>query len=243
VAENIFTGVIAQGYDLGATDMYAPAVLEPTVDFLVDAARGGPALEFGIGTGRVALPLQQRGIDVHGIDISLDMVTQLQAKAGAENIAVTIGDFATTRVPGTFALVFLVFNAISNLTTQDEQVECFRNAAAHLAPGGRLVVELWIPDLRRFPPGAIAVPFEVSESHIGIDELDPASQRGVSHHVYIGGDRVARFDSPFRYVWPSELDLMARIAGMQLRERWADWDRSPFTSESPKHVSVWELPE
>ena len=243
MAENIFTGVIAQGYDLGATDMYAPAVLEPTVDFLVDAARGGPALEFGIGTGRVALPLQQRGIEVHGIDISIDMVAQLQAKPGAETIGVTIGDYATAKVPGTFALVFLVFNAISNLTTQDEQVDCFRNAAAHLATGGQLVVELWIPDLRRLPPGALGIPFELSASHIAIDELDTASQRGVSHHVYIDRDRVARFDSPFRYVWPSELDLMARIAGLQLRERWADWDRSPFTSESPKHISVWELPE
>jgi SAM-dependent methyltransferase len=227
VPENLFTGRIAETYDLESSDMYEPAVLERTVRFLADAARGGAVLEFGIGTGRVALPLRQRGVEVQGIDISADMVAQLRAKPGADGIPVAVGDFATTKVPGTFSLVYLVYNAISNLTTQDEQVECFRNAAEHLGPDGRLVIELWIPDLRRFPPGAVALPFDVGPSHLGFDEI-------------VGTDRVARFDSPYRYVWPAELDLMARIAGMRLRERWTDWDRSPFTSESPKHISVWE---
>jgi SAM-dependent methyltransferase len=240
VPQNIFTGPVAEGYDLGSQEMYEPPVLEPTVDFLADAARGGAALEFGIGTGRVALPLSQSGVEVHGIDISADMVAQLRAKPGADAIGVTVGDFATTRAPGTFSLVYLVYNAISNLTTQDEQVQCFQNAARHLVPAGRLVIELWVPDLQRLPPGAIALPFEVSASHLGFDELDVATQQGVSHHYFIAGDRVARFDSPFRYVWPAELDLMARIAGLTRRERWADWDHSPFTSESRKHISVWE---
>jgi SAM-dependent methyltransferase len=242
VPQNIFTGPIAEGYDLASPDMYEPGVLEPAVSFLADAARGGAALEFGIGTGRVALPLSQRGIEVHGIDLSTDMVTHLRAKPGSESIVVTVGDFATTKVPGVFSLVYLVYNAISNLTTQDEQVECFRNAARHLIPGGCLAIELWVPDLQRLPPGALALPFEVSHSHLGFDEIDVATQQGVSHHYFIVGDRVARFDSPYRYVWPAELDLMARIAGLDLRQRWGDWDRSPFTSQSRKHVSVWERP-
>ena len=241
--QNIFTGRVAEGYDRSSPDMYEPGVLEPTVSFLAEAARNGAALELGIGTGRVALPLSQRGVEVHGIDISHDMVTQLRAKPGSEVIGVTVGDFATTKVPGTFSLVYLVYNAISNLTTQAEQVECFRNAAGHLAPGGRLVIELWIPDLRRFPPGAAALPFEVTPTHLGFDEIDTATQQGVSHHYMVDGDRVALFDSPYRYVWPAELDLMARIAGLSLRERWGDWDRSPFTSESSKHISVWEQPQ
>ena len=240
--QNIFTGRVAEGYDLGSSDVYEPGVLGPTVSFLADAARSGAALEFGIGTGRVALPLSQIGVEVHGIDVSPDMVTQLRAKPGSEAIVVTIGDFATTKVPGIFSLVYLVYNAISNLTTQDEQVECFRNAAEHLAQGGRLVIELWVPDLQRLPPGALALPFEVSRSHLGFDEIDVATQQGVSHHYFIVGDRVALFDSPYRYVWPAELDLMARIAGLNLRERWSDWDRSPFTSQSRKHISVWERP-
>jgi len=242
VPQNIFTGRFAEGYDLGSSDMYEPRVLEPTVSFLADAARDGAALEFGIGTGRVALPLSQRGVEVHGIEISPDMVKQLRAKPESEALVVTVGDFATTRVSGSFSLVYLVYNAISNLTAQDEQVECFRNAARHLALGGRLVIELWVPDLQRFPPDALALPFEVSPSHIGFDEIDVATQQGVSHHYFIAGDRVALFDSPYRYVWPAELDLMARIAGLNLRERWGDWDRSPFTSQSRKHISVWERP-
>lgn len=239
---NIFTGWIAEGYDQDSPDMYEPGVLEPAVRFLADAARSGAALEFGIGTGRVALPLSQTGVEVHGIDISADMVAQLRAKPGSETIVVTIGDFATTKVAGTFSLVYLVFNVISNLTTQDEQVECFRNAARHLAPGGRVVIELWLPDLQRLPPGAVALPFEVSPTHLGFDTIDVATQQGASHHYFINGDRVELFDSPFRYVWPPELDLMARIAGLNLRERWGDWDRCAYTSDSRKHISVWERP-
>jgi len=237
--QNTFVGWVADGYDEGAREMYEPVVLEPAVAFLADAAQGGAALEFGIGTGRVALPLRERGVDVHGIDISSDMVALLRAKPGGDAIPVTIGDFATTRIPGDFSLVYLVFNVISNLTSQDEQVECFRNAAAHLVPGGRVVVELGVPDLRRFPPGSVALPFDVSPSHVGFDTMDLATQQLVSHHYHVNDGRVAVFESLHRYVWASELDLMARIAGLELRERWGDWDRSPYTSESRKHVSVW----
>jgi SAM-dependent methyltransferase len=240
--QNIFTGFDAEGYDRGSTEMYDPRVLGPAVQFLADIAQDGAVLEFGIGTGRVALPLAERGLKVAGIDISSDMLDQLYRKPGAEAIVTLVGDFATTTMPGTFALVYLVYNAISNLTTQAEQVACFRNAARHLAPGGRLVIELWIPDLRRFPPGLVAVPFTVSPAHLSFDEMDVATQQGVSHHYFMNGDHVTRFDSPYRYVWPSELDLMAQLAGLTLTERWADWDRSPFTSDSRKHISVWSRP-
>jgi SAM-dependent methyltransferase len=240
VPHNIFVGSIAESYDDDSREMFDPGVLEPAVGFLSDAAQGGRALEFGIGTGRVALPLSQRGIEVCGIDISGDMLRRLQSKPGSDDIEVTRGDFATARVPGVFSLVYLVFNAISNLTSQDEQVECFCNAAAHLGPLGRLVVELWIPDLRRFPPNAVALPFEVSRSRVGFDTIDTATQQLVSHHYVSINDRLRVFESPHRYVWPSELDLMARIAGLRLRERWAWWDRSAFTAESGGHISVWE---
>lgn len=243
VPQNIFVGRIAEGYDLASEAMYEPALLEATVDFLAAEARGGPALELGIGTGRVALPLSRRSIEVHGIDISADMLEQLRRKPGADAITTYVGDFAETVVPGTFPLVYVVYNSISNLLDQAEWVQCFRNAARHLAPGGRFVIELWVPDLRRFPPGAAALPFEVSSRHIGVDTLDLASQRGVSHHVFVNDDRVERFDSPFRYAWPAELDLMAQLAGLTLAARWADWDRSPFTSESAKHISVWQRPQ
>lgn len=239
---NNFTGWVAERYD-DDTEMSEPGLLDRTVRFLADAAGDGAALEFGIGTGRVALPLHQSGVSVHGIDISEDMVAQLRSKPGADTIDVTIGDFATTHVAGAFSLVYLVFNVISNLTTQDEQVECFRNAARHLSPGGRMVIELWLPDLQRFPPGALALPFEISPTHVGFDTIDVSTQQGASHHYLIRGDRVALFESPFRYVWPAELDLMARVAGLARRERWNDWDRSPFTNESRKHISVWERPQ
>ena len=239
---NIFVGRIAESYDEDSPEMYLPAVVEPAVDFLVDAASDGPALEFGIGTGRLALPLSRRGVAVHGVDISADMLGQLHSKPGSEVIATTLGDFATTTVPGEFSLVYLVYNVISNLTSQEEQVACFCNAAAHLAPGGRLVIELGVPDLRSFPPGAAAVPFEVSATRLGFDTLDIATQQLVSHHYLITGDRVALFESPHRFAWPSELDLMAQIAGLRLVERWGDWDRSAFTSASMKHVSVWQRP-
>ena len=234
VQENYFGEEVAAGYDDGGP-MFAAEVIGPTVDLLAGLAGDGAALELGIGTGRVAVPLAARGVRVHGIDLSEAMVARLRAKPGAEEIGVTIGDFATTRVDGTFRLVYLVFNTVMNLTTQDAQVACFENVARHLERGGYLVIEVMIPDLRRLPPGERYVPFGVSEAHVGIDEYDVANQGLISHHY------TNRLGSvPFRYVWPAELDLMARIAGLTLRERWADWNRSPFTSESRKHVSVWE---
>ena len=213
----------------------------PVVEFLAPLAGDGAALELGIGTGRIALPLAERGVPVHGIDLSEAMVHRLRAKPGAEAIGVTIGDFATTRVDGTFSVAYLVFNTINNLTTQDAQVACFENVAAHLAPGGTFVIEVGVPQLRSLPPGAVARPFTVSEDRLGFDTYDVATQGLVSHHFWRADD--GRFESssiPFRYVWPAELDLMARIAGMRLRERWAGWAREPFTSDSTAHVSVWE---
>jgi SAM-dependent methyltransferase len=242
VPQNIFTGSVAASYDLSSPEMFESGLIDATVGFLTGEAAGGPALEFGIGTGRIALPLSARSIAVHGIDISADMIAELRKKPGAESIGATVGDFAETVVPGEFSLVYVVYNSISNLLDQDEWVSCFRNAARHLAPGGRFVIELWVPDLRRFPPGAAAVPFAADMGHSGFDTIDTATQRGVSHHFFTNGDRTTRFESPFRYAWPAELDLMAQIAGLQLRDRFGDWDRSPFTSESTKHISVWETP-
>jgi SAM-dependent methyltransferase len=242
VGEVQFNERIASAYDATSRDMYDPAVLEPTVDFLATLAGDGAALELGIGTGRVALPLSARGVEVHGIDISAPMVERLRAKPGAENIDVTIGDFATTKVDHTFRLAYLVFNTITNLTTQDEQVACFENVAAHLEPGGCFVIEVHIPELQRLPPGETVRPFRVTPTHLGFDEFHLAEQILYSHHYFPVGDKLEVFSAPYRYVWPAELDLMARIAGMRLRERWADWDRSPFTGESRKHISVWEKP-
>ena len=239
VREDHFQGLIASGYDLD-TAIFDPAVVDPAVEFLADLAGEGSALELGIGTGRIALPLSQRGVPVHGIDLSPDMVAQLQAKPGAQDIPVTIGDFATTTVDGTFRLAYLVYNTIGNLTSQDQQVECFCNVAGHLEPGGCFVIELEVPQIQRLPPGERFRPFTVSPPHLGIDELDVATQRGVSHHYWVKDGRGGVFSMPFRFVWPSELDLMARIAGMRLRERWGSWTRTPFTSNSRSHISVWE---
>jgi len=223
--------------------MFEPARLAATVDFLAALAGDGPALELGIGTGRVALPLAARGITVAGIDLSEEMVARLRAKPGGERIDVAIGDFATARVEGSFTLVYLVFNTIGNLTTQEAQVACFRNAAAHLAPGGHFVVELGVPELRRLPPGERFVLFDKSESHVGVDEYDVAIQRLVSHHYSRGAGGTFEYASlPFRYVWPAELELMAQLAGMELRERWSGWQREPFDNESTSHVSVWQKP-
>jgi SAM-dependent methyltransferase len=219
-----------------------PAVVDPMVDFLVERLGDGAALELGIGTGRIALPLAARGVRVHGIELSEAMTARLRAKPGAEEVGVTIGDFATARVDGTFSLAYLVANTIMNLTTQEEQVACFRNVAAHLEPGGCFVIEVLVPRLQRLPPGETFQLFEVSPGHVGFDEYDVARQGLVSHHYWIEDGKVERFSPPFRYVWPSELDLMAQLAGMTLRERYADWKREPFTSESDKHVSVWALP-
>jgi SAM-dependent methyltransferase len=239
--EDYFGERVAARYDEDADEMFDRAVVDPVVDFLADLAGGGAALELGIGTGRIAIPLAQRGVPVHGIDLSEAMVARLRAKPGAEQITVTIGDFATTTVEGTFSVAYLVFNTIGNLTTQDEQVKCFQNAAAHLEPGGCFVIEVVVPDLQRLPPGETFRPFHVSETHLGIDEYDVANQGLISHHYHRAPDGSFEKSSlPFRYVWPAELDLMARLAGMTLRERWGGWKREPFTSESTKHVSVWE---
>jgi SAM-dependent methyltransferase len=233
---------VAERYDDGSWEMFSPEVLEPTVDLLAELAGGGRALELGIGTGRVALPLAERGVEVHGIDLSRAMVAKLREKPGGDRISVEIGDFASTRVGGTFTLAYLVFNTINNLTTQPEQVACFRNAAAHLEPGGCFLIEVGVPQLRRLPPGETFHVFAASETHWGFDEYDVANQGLVSHHFTLRDGEIVRRSIPFRYVWPAELDLMARLAGMTLRDRWSGWRREPFTSESRKHVSVWEKP-
>ena len=240
--EDHFGERVAARYDESSADMFAPAVVDPTIDFLAGLAGRGAALELGIGTGRIALPLARRGVRVHGIDLSEAMVARLRAKPGAERIGVTVGDFATTTVDGSFSVAYLVFNTIMNLTTQDEQVACFRNVAAHLEPGGCFVIEVGVPSLRRLPPGEIVRAFQVSATRLGFDEFDVATQGLVSHHYRVLDGQLEVNSVPFRYVWPSELDLMARLAGMRLRERWSGWRREPFTSDSSKHVSVWEKP-
>jgi SAM-dependent methyltransferase len=241
VPEDHFGERVAARYD-SDVDMAKPEVVDPIVDFLADLAGDGAALELGIGTGRIALPLAQRGVHVHGIDLSTAMVARLQAKPGAEDIDVTIGDFATTMVEGTFTVAYLVFNTIMNLTTQEEQVACFQNVAAHLEPGGSFVIEVGVPDLQRLPHGEKFRPFRVSATRLGFDEYDVVSQGLISHHYSVIDGKLEVNAVPFRYAWPAELDLMARLAGMTLRERWSGWKREPFTSESTKHVSVWEKP-
>ena len=240
--EDYFGEPVAERFDERYADLADPAVVDPIVDFLVERAGNGAALELGIGTGRIALPLAQRGVRVHGIDLSESMVARLREKPGAEQIGVTIGDFATTTVDSSFSIAYLVANTIMNLTSQDEQVACFQNVAAHLEPGGCFVVEVVVPGLRRLPPGETFQAFDVTPTHLGFDEYDVVRQGLVSHHYWIGDGKVEFFSLPFRYVWPSELDLMARLAGMTLLERWGGWKREPFTGESAKHVSVWQKP-
>ncbi|WP_151523645.1 class I SAM-dependent DNA methyltransferase [Serinicoccus kebangsaanensis] len=228
----------AARYDESSAAMFAPEVLDPAVDLLADLAGAGRALELAIGTGRVGIPLAERGVDVVGIELSRPMADQLHRKA--PDLPVTVGDMATTRVEGLFSLVYLVFNTIGNLTTQEEQVACFANAARHLEPGGRFVVEVGVPSLRRLPPGQAAVPFDVSEEHVGLDTYDPVTQQAMSHHYSRQADgSYAYFPHHFRYVWPSELDLMARLAGLRLERRTADWRGAEFTGESESHVSIW----
>jgi SAM-dependent methyltransferase len=230
----------AEEYDGMSAEMLEPEVLDPAVDFLARLAGSGPALELAIGTGRVAIPLADRGVPVTGIELSQPMVDQLRRKRSAAELPVVTGDMATTTVPGRFTLVYVVWNSIGNLCTQQEQVQCFRNAAQHLSPGGRFVVELGVPAIRRFPPGQAAVPFEVTDRHVGFDTLDTVTQQGTSHHYRRLEDGSARYGySHFRYIWPAECDLMARLAGLELEERVADWDGTPFTSDSERHVSVW----
>jgi SAM-dependent methyltransferase len=240
VPEDYFGERVAAKYDETSGEMFDPAVVGPTVELLAELAGDGAALELGIGTGRIAVPLAVRGVPVHGIDLSEAMVERLRAKPGAERIEVTIGDFATARVDGTFSVAYLVYNTINNLTTQDEQVACFQNVAAHLEPGGCFLIEVGVPALQRLPPGETFRPFDVSENHLGFDEYDVVSQGLISHHYWKVDGTFERSSTPFRYVWPSELDLMARLAGMTLRDRWSGWNREPFTSESKKHVSVWQ---
>jgi SAM-dependent methyltransferase len=237
-----FDDRVAARYDESAADMFDARVVGPVVDFLNEIAGGGRVLELGIGTGRIALPLARRGVPVHGIELSQAMVARLRAKAGAANIGVTVGDFATTTVDGAFSLAYLVFNTIMNLTTQAAQVACFRNVAAHLGPGGCFVIEVSVPELQRLPPGERIRAFRVSETRWGFDEYDVATQSLTSHDFDVVDGRLERRSIPFRYVWPGELDLMAELAGMRLRERWSGWRREPFTSESRTHVSVWQKP-
>ena len=240
--DGYFGEPVAARYDQSVADMSGPDVVDPAVDFLAELAGDGQALELGIGTGRIALPLARRGVPVHGIDLSRAMAARLRDKPGGDAIGVTIGDFATTAVPGSFTLAYLVFNTIMNLTTQDAQVACFRNAAAHLQPGGCFVIEVMVPELRKLPAGQNAVPFQVTPGRWAFDLYDTATQAMSSNYVEVSGGRGEYRSIPFRYVWPAELDLMAQLAGMRLRDRWAGWTREPFTSDSHQHVSVWEKP-
>jgi SAM-dependent methyltransferase len=242
VPPNYFNEWVAKNYETKWPEIYAPAFIAGTVAFLSALAGDGPVLELGVGTGRIALPLSERGLHVHGIELSPEMVAELRTKPGADDIDVTLGDFATTTVDGTFTLAYLVRNTIANLTTQEAQVQCFRNVAAHLKPGGSFVIELYVPQLQRLPPGETVHPFTVTPTHLGFEEYDVATQIAYSHHYWIADGQMETFSAPFRYVWPSELDLMAQLAGLELRERWDDWDRGPFTSESRQHISVWQKP-
>ncbi|MFT4135008.1 class I SAM-dependent DNA methyltransferase [Microbacterium sp.] len=241
VPSDLWTEVQADTYDDATDGPFSPAVIERTSSFLAELAGSGPALEFAIGTGRIAIPLSGKGVAVQGIEYSEAMANVLRRKT--TGIPVVIGDMATTEVDGDFTLVYLVFNTIGNLYTQQAQVQCFRNAAKHLRPGGRFVVEVGVPPLRSLPPGQSAVPFAVAEDHVGLDTFDLSTQRAVSHHYLRRADGAFRYaPHNYRYVWPSELDLMGQLAGLELEARYADWDRAPFDSESTSHVSVWRKP-
>jgi Methyltransferase domain len=240
--DGYFDEPVAARYDESSASMFEPAVVEPTVDFLAGLVGDGRALELAIGTGRIALPLAARGVPVHGIERSNAMAARLRTKPGADAVGVTIGDIVTTRVDGSFSLAYLVFNTIQNLTTQEQQVACFRNVAAHLEPGGCFVIEVEVPQLGRTSPSDPFVVFASTERHWGIDEYDVPVQGLTSHHVELVDGRWEVSSMPFRYVWPAELDLMAQLAGLTLRERWGSWTREPFTAESRDHISVWEKP-
>jgi SAM-dependent methyltransferase len=239
MAETHFDEWFATNYNRLWPHVLAPAILDDAVDVLADLAGAGPVLELGVGTGRLALPLSRRGVHVDGIELSQPMVDVLHAQAGGDAVDVTIGDFATTRVEDVFTLVYLVRNTITNLTTQEEQVACFRNAAAHLAPGGRFMIENYVPELRRIPPGETTHVFSNTDEHLGYEEYDFDHQIAVSHHAWTIDGVLRRFSSPHRYVWPAELDLMAQLAGLTLEARWSDWHRAPFTGDSRSHVSIW----
>ena len=239
---NYFDEPVARSYQTRWPELFEPAAIDPVVSFLAELAGEGPALELGIGTGRIALPLARRGIRVHGIELSPAMVAELRSQPGGADIDVTLGDFATTRAAGKFRLAYLLRNTIMNLTTQDAQVDCFRTVAAQLQPGGLFVIEVMVPDLQRLPPGDTVRAFTLTPRHLGFDEYDVAGQGLISHHYWVDGGQADVRSVPFRYVWPSELDLMARLAGLTRGERWSDWHRAPFTSDSTAHVSVWAKP-
>ena len=241
--DEIWDTEAAQRYDTPGTGMFAPEVLGPAVDRLAGLAGGGRALELAIGTGRVAVPLAERGVPVAGIELSAAMIARLREKVDEATIPVFAGDMATATAPGSFSLVYLVFNTISNLLTQAEQVRCFRNAARHLTPGGRFVIELWVPELRKLPPGQAATVFSCEPGYVGLDTYDTLRQQIVSHHFRFAEGRDARLHrSPHRYIWPAELDLMGQLAGFELESRHADWSGAEFTAESRSHVSVYRLP-
>jgi SAM-dependent methyltransferase len=239
---NSFDEWIAARYETLWPELFDPVVIDPAVSFLAELAGTGPALEFGIGTGRIALPLSRRGVHVRGVELSQAMVARLRAQQGGADIDVTLGDFANASVGAAFTLVYLLRNTITNLTTQDEQIEAFRNAAAHLEPGGYFVVENYVPALQRLPPGETVHVFTATSTHLGFEEYDVEAQIAVSHHYWVVDGQLKTFSSPHRYAWPSELDLMARIAGMIRRARYSDWNRQPFTSGSRSHISVWQKP-
>jgi len=240
--DGYFDEAVAARYDELERQRFARDEIDAAADLLAELAAGGRALEFAIGTGRIALPLASRGVDVAGIELSNAMLARLRAKPGADDIAVALGDMTTTTIDGSFSLVYLVYNTIENLASQDAQVACFRNAAAHLAPGGRFVIEVGVPGLRTLPPGQTHVVFHASDGYWGIDEYDVRDQRLISHHVENIDGRYHSVSMPFRYAWPAEFDLMAQLAGMTLRERWGGWRREPFTANSTQHVSVWQTP-
>ncbi|MEM8723333.1 MAG: methyltransferase domain-containing protein [Cyanobacteria bacterium P01_G01_bin.39] len=237
-----FNERVAARYDEDVEDSFNPEKIASVVDFLAEIAGEGSALEFGIGTGRIALPLSMKGIEVHGIDISQAMLAKLAQKTGGDRIFVTQGNFATTSCQGSFSLVYLVFNTIMNLTTQDEQVKCFQNAALHLNPGGSFVIEVMVPALQSIPHGETNHVFDFRDDHWGVDTYDVASQSLKSHHLRVRNQQVELSSIPFRYVWASELDLMARIANLKLKARWGGWKKEPFTNTSRYHVSVWSKP-
>ncbi|WP_392545359.1 class I SAM-dependent DNA methyltransferase [Oryzobacter telluris] len=240
-SSDLWTAEAAERYDESSTAMFRPEVLDPTVDRLVGLACGGRVLELAVGTGRVAIPLAERGVDVSGIELSQPMVDRLHAKR--PDLPVVVGDMAAATVPGEFSLVYLVFNTLGNLRTQAEQVACFRNAARHLGPGGRFLVEIGVPSLRRLPPGQTAVPFDVSDGHLGVDTYDLVGQQGTSHHWTREEDGRFRYGvHHYRYVWPEECDLMAQLAGLEPESRWSTWQGDPFTGDSESHVSVWRRP-
>lgn len=240
MAESHFDDWVAEHYERLWPQLFAPEVIEPTLDCLVELAGGGACLEFGIGTGRIGIPLSQRGFSVHGIELAPAMARRLRAQPGGQDLAVTIGDFATTSVGGGFSLVYLLRNTITNLTTRDEQVACFRNAADQLVPGGLFLIENYVPQL---PPGETVRVFAAEPDHLAYEDYDPTAQIAVSTHHWLIDGELRTFSSPHRYVWPEELDDMAKSAGLSLLHRWSDWQRNAFTSDSPSHISVWRKHE